>query len=260
MAVHAKRAAIANRVLETLNEFPGEEDQRSFLDTFLALSGLRSVSVAQQNSKTSKSVTDGSKGKTTYAKVAGAKPSNQVPVPEGPVPFQSSDDKGTTDPGEADASLQLVAAILSSSSNCQRQVGAFAPRMDHKSIKGRVTSNRKSTRRALKDLKELYPNITSSMEVVDLTEIKNLVNAVKSFRLVFQDAFTARYHKVNIGVDLAENFISLSAFEVLVVILEKSELMEDSSTGFWGDPNGVLSSTLSTGEPAKAPTNPYAYS
>ena len=258
MAVQAKRAAIANRVLEILNEFSDEGDQRSFLNTYLALSGLSYVP-AQQNSKTSKSVSDGNKGKTTYANVAG-KTSTAVEVPKGPSTFQSTGDKGTTDPIKADASIKLVAAILSKGSECRRQSGAGAPRMDHKSIKARVSANRKSTRKALKELKDSCPNIPTDVSVGDLAKVKTLVNSVKSFRLVFQDAFTARYHEVNIGVDLVENFISLLDFEALVVILENSKLVEDTSTGFWGDPHGVLPTTLSTDGSVGMSSNPYANS
>lgn len=253
--INTKRTAIANRVLDLFQEFPDEESQKLFLDTFMALSGL-GVRDSQQGSKTSKSKTDRSAGKAARSDPADTISKKSPPPVEAVATVLK--DKGTINPME-DSSINFMKAVKDKASVARRQPGAMNPRMDHKSIKARVSACRKTTRRALKEYKEItsQPGVTPDAE---LPKIRNLVNAVKSFRLVFQDAFTARLNEVNVGVDLVENFVGPETYKALAEILENSSLVANAVTGFWEDPDGVLSTTLSGGAPSEVKENPFAFS
>jgi len=127
----------------------------------------------------------------------------------------------------------FLKVLFSANSLARRQENAPIPRMDHASIKKRVTPARKRCRTALSEYLE---NSTKGCFPSD-THLQDLVNSVKSFRIVFSDAFQANFSEVNIGVDLEKNFIKPEEFDDLCLKLGENGFVLDEKTNFWTNPN-----------------------
>lgn len=186
------------------------------------------------------------------------KTSSKVEAPQ--APSTKPDKKNTSSPDQEERGTKSdefidPRAISSAKGQCnlvqalfltavKRQEGALAPRMDHKSIRARASSARKKLRDALKAYRE---SDESDPERVD--KIRNLVNATKSFKLVFCDAHKAN-SSVNIGVDLLKNYPSPKEWEGFMSALEGSEFVKDEETHYW--------ISIGSDRPPDPPRNPFA--
>jgi hypothetical protein len=246
---HAKLSLIAESVLQVLSRYPGEQEREVFLQTFLAFtlrdSGKESRKREGQKGKSSSSVPP--------ARAGGAKDSASLSQQGGAMPSlvsheeKKSSKHGVVDPRNLFGSRShFILCMKSKHSGARRQTNAARPRMDHKSIHSRVASARKHARRALKSLKDNSQNGEGGM-VYRLQDEMALVNAVKSFRLVFSDSYSAHYGEVNIGADLHDNFISFGDFEAMCVRLGESGLVQNEQTLFWEDRDAVLPTSLVPG-------------
>lgn len=260
------KRALTMDVLELLEKYPSAEEQQLLFALLGSFTGEPTSKVKDKRSAKEGKSKETSKGKksTSSSNSSGSK----TPKSETKAKQPEKDEEGLVDPtkiskGKTEDLPNLVQCVLSKSSAAKRQLNASKPRMDHKSIRARVSSQRKQTRRALKAFEALEPgslnsdsNFPPSNEA--LGKIKDLVNSVKSFRLVFFDATTAKM-SVNIGVDLLKNFTDPEIYENLCVdALEQSELALNKETLFWEDPKGVLDSSLDQGKEAQVSSNPFA--
>jgi hypothetical protein len=278
-SVNSKQESIAETVLEVLKKFPNQEDRQAFADCFVALSfGPKTSRVARCNNSHSSKTGNSGASRSEVRPPKARKGQRQGQGSNSPPgdgrrsaksrkgPGGSEEKKSSTKPGsQPDPGLiavvnmsgdtsrhcNLLRAVLSDCSKARRQTGANPPRMDHVSIRKRVGACRKRARRALKQLRT-----TNRSEGEALALGRDLVNSIKSFRLVFEDAFNAKVPHVNIGADLESNFIGIEGYNEICERLDESGLEENPMTLFWEDPKGILPSSLSEGIASTLP-NPF---
>jgi hypothetical protein len=145
----------------------------------------------------------------------------------------------------------LVRCVLSDFARARRAMNALQPRMDHKSIRERCKTLRKKLRRALKDLNK-DPDEGHRLKV-----IMTFVNLLKSFRLLFSDAFTVKC-ELNVGEELLTQFLSIERLGSLVTELENGGLDKCKDTYFWQDSSGKLPGSSSPGIQAEISPNPFS--
>jgi hypothetical protein len=252
ITVKAKHVMCGDLV-ELLGKYPSLEEQMFLLDQLALLSGVASRSTQASKPTISQAVAK-PLAKTALKQSKGS--SNKGDSAE-----RSSEEKtekpdlDLVDPRNYSGGSHLVKVLQSESTLAERQIGASKPRMDHKSIRNRAAAVRKQLRKAKKAASEGEkgkPSLPPS-----LAKVLALVNATKSLRLVFIDAFKAKI-PVNVGNDLLTDFPSPEDFENLVLMLGKGGLVKNKVTHFWEDTKGVLPSTLSQGEPSEVTPNPFA--
>jgi hypothetical protein len=272
-AVKSKQQLIAERVLKVLEDFPDAGDRQVFLEVFLAFTVGNSQGPAQSrsvgggkarattpsSSKSSKKKNDRSGSSTSKKDLASASGADSSRAAPGGAVDETGGREYVDVESASSSSVPLLKAVVSDHSKAQRQPGATKPRMDHKSIKVRVTSARRSCRKALSQWKDHWKGDRSEdLSIADLGRAKDLVNSVKSFRLVFYDAHAAKLPEINIGIDLHSRFIEIDEFEWIASQLEKSALVKNDQNFFWEDPEGILSTTLSAGSQQKVNSNPFS--
>jgi hypothetical protein len=248
---HTKLSSIAECVLGVLSRFPSSQEQEVFLQTFMAFT-LKDASGKESRKRDGLKTKGTSSGPPTRGGGAkgGFSPPQQV---EAMPPLVSLEEKksskhGVVDPRNLTGSRSsFLACIMSDHSKARRQDNAARPRMDHKSIHSRVAGARKHARRALKSLKDNSEVGEGGKVTYRLQDMMALVNAVKSFRLVFSDSHSAHYREVNIGVDLHDHFISIGDYEDMCARLEERGLVLNEQTLFWEDRNAKLPTSLTPG-------------
>jgi hypothetical protein len=246
---------ISARAQEILQEFQGEGELNLLVDLlFTFLGGKKSTKVAESTvgvkqqkklgKKTPKVAEEGKSStaqavvpKTTTTSTDASEEKEEIRTIK-PVEC-SPDDEGAPN---------FVKCILSDCARAKRATGSIRPRMDHKSIMSRCKTLRKKLRRSFHEVRD--------REEDDLKIIMTFVNLVKSFRLLFRDAFQARC-ELNIGVELYNDFFDVDYFEGLALVLEMGGLDKSEQTLYWQDSSGKLPQSSSPGAERDIRPNPF---
>jgi len=242
-------------LVDLLEKYPSRDEHVFMHDQLSVLLGLgasRQAAVQKQQKPIGQpKKADGVQGKSQ-------KPAKSVKA-DGATVADQKNEEGQVNPRSFPMDSNLIQCIQVELTKAKRQLNAMRPRMDHGSLRKRAASVRKQLRKALATWKT--PSVDgdgNSMSRYNLVSDRDLINALKSMRLVFCDAFTANT-SVNVGSDLLTSFPSLKEIEDLAERLEKGGLLKNTVTHFWEDPKGVLPTTLSPGTEARViPTNPFA--
>jgi hypothetical protein len=253
---------ISNEVLDLLGKYPEHHEVICQLMVTFTGGSFGSNGKAIKKAKDSKSSANAppSKGgakveKKTYSTATSA----SVTIIDSPSieVLEVSTPLAVVEPGNimiaefSEHKSNFALCVLSETAKAVRQENSVLPRMDHRSVKTRVTGARKATRKALKEYK------TESDAGRKTYAAMCFINSMKHFRLVLNDAFKTRVDSVNIGADLLDNMVSLLDFKSLAQEVENAGYLQNEKTHFWEDPIGVGPKTSSPGSDLSI-KNPFA--
>jgi len=243
-------ALISNDILDLLGKYPNHTKVIVDLVVSFTAGSVRSNSKSKGGSdKKSPSQSTSSKGEAKASdKKSKADPSvdnnsssSSKEIPQGSISVVNFENHTSN----------FARCVLSDLAKAHRQKNGALPRMDHKSIRSRVTGARKGTRKALKEYKEVTD--ASRKTYAGLC----LINTIKHFRLVLSDAIVSHVDYVNIGEDLLANMVSVRELEDLQLGILSDGYLQNETTLFWEDPNSVGPEALSPGTQSVV-KNPFA--
>jgi len=269
MSTVKNKQVISNAVCDLLEKFP--DDHQTIMDMVVVFTGLdvsrpiRDVRPDKPGKKLpSKTAKDSSVKKTLSheKKKAPTTATKAVAKEKSSVSTSSEDEKehsGLIDLSDGKNLEEVPLLRLLTKSLvllARRQKGASRPQMDHKSIKARITRNRKALRRALKFYAASH---AGGNEDEMLLASFGLVNSLKSMKLTLSDAHKGGLTVVNLGVDLltATAIPTVDGIARLARTLVERGLVRNESTGFYEDQDNVLITSVSNGQKAEV-TNPFA--
>lgn len=252
---------ISNDVLDLLGKYPQHHEvicqlMVTFTGRTFGSNGkaIKTAKDSKSSAKASSSKGETKAEKKTYSAATTASVTvidSSIDTPQDPAPSAAVIPGSILITEFSEHKSNFASCVLSETAKAVRQENSALPRMDQRSVKVRVTAARKATRKALKEYK------TESDAGRKTYAAMCLINQMKHFRIVLNDAFKARVDSVNIGADLLDNMVSLLDFESLAQEVENEGYVQNEKTYFWEDPNGIGPKTSSQGSDLSI-KNPFA--